>query len=254
VECNGNLQGGPKVRFIRIAFLFAVVANTWLGLQPACAQDITIPKGVVAKEIDPPAQAGKPRSPGTRVMVIEIFDYTCGHCGTFQPLLDEWAMQQPDDVDFVQLPSVMGSTNTTMQFIAARAYITLMIMGQNGYPKQSQVVHRKFFSEIQPFFEHFATSDPDGTIEDLIEFMAAQAAREGMDKDEFKRIYRSHEVDEAMITIRRAEESFDFEALPAIVINGAYVIYQKPFYAPESFDDFSKQMLKLAGQLVHNEP
>jgi hypothetical protein len=57
-----------------------------------------------------------------------------------------------------------------------------------------------------------------------------------------------------MITIRRAEESFDFEALPAIVINGAYVIYQKPFYAPESFDDFSKQMLKLAGQLVHNEP
>lgn len=242
------------MRFTRIAVLLAVVASGWLGLQPACAQDVTIPDGVVAKEIDPPARTGIPVSPVKRVMVIEIFDYTCDHCRTFQPLFDKWAMGQPEDVDVMQLPSLIGSMDSTMQNLAARAYVTLMIMGKNGYPVQSQLAHRHFFSEILPFYEHMTKSEPHGTYKDMIDFMAAQAAREGMDKDEFYKVFRSPEVDEALKKIRQAEETFDLSGIPAIVVNGKYLVEPNPWDTTTPADDVYNGMLQLAGKLAAREP
>lgn len=242
------------MRFTRIAVLFALVASASFGLQPAYGQDIAIPDGVVAKEIDPPATSAIPGRPGKSALVMEIFDYTCSHCRVFQPMLDNWAMQQPDDVDVLQLPFLLGSSlDSNLQLLSGRAYITLMIMGRNGYPTQSQLAHQQFFGEILPFYEHMIKSDPPGTYKDMVEFMAAQVAREGMDKDEFKKIFFSHEVDEAVKSIREAEKSFEIDAIPAIVVSGKYYVGADPWDTTTSTDDVYNGMLKLAGQLVDYE-
>ncbi|MBR0550882.1 thioredoxin domain-containing protein [Stakelama marina] len=243
------------MRLTRIAFLIVVVASAWSGLQPAYAQDIAIPDGVVAKEIDPPVPSAIPGSHDKRVLVMEIFDYACSHCRAFQPMFDKWAMQQADDVDILQLPYLLGSSlDSNLQLLSGRAYIALMIMGRNGYPTQSLLAHRQFFDEILPFYQHMTKSDPPGTYKDMVEFMAAQVAREGMGKDEFKKIFFSHEVDEAVKSIQQAEKSFDVPGIPAIVVNGKYYVAPDPWDTKTPTDEVYNGMLKLTGQLAAREP
>ena len=44
------------------------------------------------------------------VEVAEVFWYGCPHCYTFKPLIESWADQAPDYVNFVKLPAALGQS------------------------------------------------------------------------------------------------------------------------------------------------
>jgi thiol:disulfide interchange protein DsbA len=52
--------------------------------------------------LDQPVRTADP----SKIEVAEVFAYTCGHCFTFEPLLQAWKKQQRDDVVVVQVPAI----------------------------------------------------------------------------------------------------------------------------------------------------
>ena len=42
----------------------------------------------------------------SKVEVIEAFWYGCSHCFRFEPLIADWEVNKPDDVDFVRFPAL----------------------------------------------------------------------------------------------------------------------------------------------------
>src|SRR5690606_19625575 len=53
-----------------------------------------------------------------KIEVAEVFSYHCGHCFNFEPILQAWEKQQPDDVVVVQTPAIW---NAQMENLARRS-------------------------------------------------------------------------------------------------------------------------------------
>ncbi len=41
----------------------------------------------------------------SKIEIVEFFWYGCGHCYSFEPLLEEWKKDLPDDVAFRPIPA-----------------------------------------------------------------------------------------------------------------------------------------------------
>ena len=76
-------------------------------------------------------------APGKKVEVIEFFMYTCPHCYSLDPLLEEWVKKQGDRIVFKRLHFAQGPTDPL-----AHAYVTLEAMGQ------TELVHSKILRAI----------------------------------------------------------------------------------------------------------
>ena len=53
-------------------------------------------------EVDNP----RPRRAGEPITVVEFFSYSCIHCMNFDPVIEEWAEEQADDVVFSRQPAM----------------------------------------------------------------------------------------------------------------------------------------------------
>lgn len=138
-----------------------------------------------------------------KIEVLEIFWYGCPHCYSFEPYLEKWAATMPDDVEFVRLPGVLNQSWVPH----ARAFYTAQKLGvlERIHMPLFNALHRekkKIFSESE-----------------LRRFFVDQ----GIDGDEFDRVYRSNEVDtrvkQAFLTARNARVT----GVPTILVNGKYM-------------------------------
>ena len=59
-----------------------------------------------------------------KIGVSEFFWYGCGHCYTFEPMVEQWKKSLPDDVDFRGSPAIW---NAAME-LHARAYYTADVL------------------------------------------------------------------------------------------------------------------------------
>lgn len=60
-----------------------------------------------------------------KIEVVEVFWYGCPHCFHLEPLVDAWAAEQPEDVDFWRSPAIWNRTMRTH----ARAFYTARALG-----------------------------------------------------------------------------------------------------------------------------
>lgn len=154
---------------------------------------------------DQPYQIVEPAQPthsGDKIEVTEIFWYGCPHCYAFEPYVEKWLKNKPDDVVFRRVPGVLGRD----WMAHARAYYTAE---QLGILDQ---IHRPLFDAIHKDRRKIFTG------EQLRDFFAEH----GVDKDEFTKIFNSPEVTEKIKQAFIEGQNYKVTGVPTVIVNGKY--------------------------------
>jgi thiol:disulfide interchange protein DsbA len=145
------------------------------------------------QQVPEPATVPNP----ARVEVIDFFWYGCPYCNLFEPHLQDWLANKPDNVDFIRVPAVIrsGWSNQARVFYTAEALGVL------------DRLHKQLFDAHH--------------IDDLDE-LAAMFTEQGIERTRFEAVFNSEEtsrkVQEAVTLTRR----YAIDSVPAIVVNGRY--------------------------------
>lgn len=148
-----------------------------------------------------PAAQGTSSSPDL-IEVAEIFWYGCPHCYTFDPYLENWRKNLPDDVSFVRIPAVW---NSVLQ-IHARAFYTAEALDVVAE------LHSPIFREIHNN-QNFL--DSQGA---LAEFFG----QHGVEADAFNAAYESFAVNTKLNRADELSRRYRIASVPTVVINGKY--------------------------------
>lgn len=138
-----------------------------------------------------------------RAEVVEVFWYGCPHCYAFEPQLQKWLENKPDQVDFKLLPGVLSAG----WIPHARAFFTAVRLDV------LDDIHHQLFDAIHK--DKRQIYDEASIREFFIE--------QGVDGDEFTRVYHSLEINSLVRQAFELEKHFRISRVPSIIINGKYV-------------------------------
>lgn len=175
------------------AFL-SIILFVLCGMTSAAGADQ--PEYVV---IDPPLATHS----GDKIEVMEIFWYGCPHCYAFEPSLEKWLSSKPDNVEFRLMPGILNRGWVPH----ARAYYTAEKLGILDR------IHRQLFDAIHKDRRNIFDEDS------IRQFFVEQ----GVDGDEFSKVYDSKEIDEMLKQAAQDQISARITGVPAIIINGKYL-------------------------------
>ncbi len=148
-----------------------------------------------------PAQ---PTQTGNKIEVVEVFWYGCPHCYDFEPYIDKWLETKPDDVEFRRMPGIFRKS----WIPHAKAYYTAEKLGV------LDKIHAPLFTALHKQRKRIYDD------ESLEEFFEDQ----GIDDDEFRKIYDSEEVDTKVKQAFVMGQRYKVTGTPAIVVNGKYLV------------------------------
>lgn len=114
--------------------IFLILGAGVLSSLPAAAQQYVA--GQHYAILDEPLST----SSGDKIEVMELFWYGCPHCFAFEPQVDDWLRNKPENAEFVRLPAVFRAG--TDWETHARAYYTFVVLGI------VDEVHSDFFDAI----------------------------------------------------------------------------------------------------------
>jgi thiol:disulfide interchange protein DsbA len=185
-----------------------------LAIRPAMAQEQP-----PFYELNPPLPTD---SPG-KVEVVEFFWYGCPHCYALEPALLAWVKKLPQDVVFKRVPAIFNENWAA----SARVFYTLEAMGE--LPR----LHSAFFDAIH--------KDGLRPISDsqVLDWMKVH----GVDVEQFKTTEKAFSTESRMKRARALIESAKIDGVPAIVIQGHYVVT-----AQESADAMLGRVDQFIGQ------
>jgi thiol:disulfide interchange protein DsbA len=209
---------------MRNLILSAVLAGTSLFGLTAQAADapLNLEAGKQYVELGSAVAISKPG----KIEVVELFWYGCPHCFHFEPTINPWIKQLPEDVNFVRLPAMFGG----VWDIHGQAFIALETMQVEGK------VHQAIFKAIQEDGKKLATP------EELADFLATQ----GIDRDIFLSTYNSFGVKGQVANAKRLAMAYQVTGVPSMVVNGKYRFDIGSSGGPE-------QALQVADQLIARE-
>lgn len=150
---------------------------------------------------------GNPQPPITengKVEVVEAFSYHCPHCYRFEPVIQDWAEQQPETVELIHLPVVFRADWEP----GARAYYiaeTLGILEQT---------HEAFFSALHDERRRMRSEDD----------LAAFFADFGVDRETFDETNGSFELDTKLRRAQDLARRYRVMGVPMVIVNGKYEV------------------------------
>jgi len=164
------------------------------------------------------------RRPGANVEVVEFFSYACIHCKNFDPMINEWLLTKPENVDFSRVPV----TFSPQWVLLAQTYYTLEaldILEQN---------HDRVFRRIHNTRRMFSSPD------DVAEFIDGNGATAA----EFLEAWNGPEVRRMLREGEAAQREVVISAVPSLTVNGAYLV---------SMDVGRKVALEVVDHLIARE-
>jgi len=160
------------------------------------------------------------------IEVTEVFWYGCPHCYTFDPYLDKWKANLPDDVNFVRLPVMWNPTNQ----IHARMFYTAEALG-----KLDQV-HEAIFRAIHRDKQTLTT---EASIQEfLLDY--------GISEQEFNDTFRSFAIESKLQRAKNLTQRYRIQSVPLLVTNGKYLT------EGSEINNF-EEMLAVTDELVDRE-
>jgi len=170
---------------------------------------------------------GQPFEPlDGKVEVVEAFGYTCPHCANFQPLVNAWKAQLPDDVRFTYVAAPFGG----YWIPYAKAYYAAEA---EGVLAQS---HDAMFRAL-----HIERSLPiQGASSEQI---AQWYAKYGVDPKRFAATMDSFGTNAKLNRARQFLQRSGVDGTPSMVVNGRYKVTGR------SLED----TLRITHQLVERE-
>ena len=204
-----------------------IAATALLALAPLLAWSAApapaLVPGVDYAEI-PNGTALLPR-PG-KIEVAEVFGYTCPHCASFEPVFQQWKVQQRNDVSVVEVPAPFGG----YWIPYAQAFYAAQSMGLVDR------THRDMFRAI-----HQQHRLPIGgaTPKEIAAFYADY----GVDPEKFVAAMTGKAVQAQLVQARDFLMRSEVEGTPTVVVAGKYRVLGK------SADD----VLRITDALVDRE-
>jgi len=160
------------------------------------------------------------------IEVVEVFSYMCPHCANFQPHVEPWHSELPDDVEFSRVPV---SFNRSWEPFA-RAYYTadvLDILDES---------HDRLFEALHGEGRNIRS------ISDLAEFHSEF----GVSPESFTSTARSFPVESRMRMGNASIGKWRVRSTPTLIINGKYRV------SPRRGGTF-EEMLEVADHLIERE-
>ena len=146
----------------------------------------------------------RPRRSGDPIQIVEYFSYACIHCKNFDPVIKEWADEQPDDVELILQPANFSP----IWALLAQSYLALE---QAGALDEN---HNRIFRAIHDAGRQFLTP----------EMMADYVDGRGITRDEFLRAFNSPSVKRKMQTAERDQRDWAVSATPTMIVANKYVV------------------------------
>jgi len=181
---------------MRNLILSAVLAGVSLFGATAHAEDIQAGKQYV--ELGSPVPVAQPG----KIEVVELFWYGCPHCYKFEPTINPWVEQLPDDVAFKRIPAMFGGVWNAH----GQMFIALESMG----------VERKVHDAV--FRAYHEQGNKLATPDEMAEFLAGQ----GVDKAAFLSTFNSFAVKGQMEKAKKLAMAYQITGVPVLVVNGKY--------------------------------
>ncbi|HVL02373.1 MAG TPA: thiol:disulfide interchange protein DsbA/DsbL [Dongiaceae bacterium] len=206
-----------KKLFIWLPLLLMV-----LGLHAGAAVAETYAEGVDYEVLEKPGKVEQ----ADKLEVREFFWYGCPHCFQLEAPLEEWAKNLPADVHFVRTPAPMNERWVSQ----AHAFYVAESIGKLDQisPALFNAIHVKKENissqeELAAFFKDFGVSEED-----------------------FNKRYNSFSVRTKVRQARTLAQQYALRGVPAIIVNGKYLVKGKEGSGPAS-------MLRVAEFLLEKE-
>jgi len=143
-----------------------------------------------------------------KIEVAEFFWYGCGHCYTFEPLINPWADNKPANVRFVRIPATWNN----LLLLHGRLYYTEEVLARNGVIKDPAAFRDSIFQEYHRRRNQMGTEDAIRKV----------FVRLGVSADDFDRTWKSFEVDQKLRVAADLARRYSISGVPAIIVNGKY--------------------------------
>jgi thiol:disulfide interchange protein DsbA len=183
------------LKSVHAAFL---VAALWLLSGPAVAEIVA---GRDYTVLDPPQRT---LSPG-KIEVLEFFSYGCPRCNDFYPHLRTWTQKLPRDVAFRRVATGFGHAPWTN---LAKTYYALEATGD--IEALDGALFHAIYKEHAPLFDQKSIT---GWVGD-----------HGVNPQKFATAFASFGVNTQLSQAEQMVEAYKIERLPALVVNGKYVV------------------------------
>lgn len=150
-----------------------------------------------------PIQTPQPVNDSSKVEVLSIFAYSCGHCYTFHTQhLDHW--EKPNGVDFIGVPALFNPANEHL----VRSYHAAVILG--------------IVDEFHPAV--FTTSRNNRKAVKDKNALAKFATAYGVTEKEFLDAYDSFAVEVKMSQSKQMLKNYRIHSVPTVIVNGKYKV------------------------------
>jgi len=145
----------------------------------------------------------------TKVEVVEVFWYGCGHCFHLDPSLEDWRKKaKAPYVDFVRVPVIWGDVHRAH----ARLFYTLMALGK------LEQLHADVFREIHVNNNMLVGREPAETEQMQKTFLKSK----GISEADFDKTYRSFSVEQWLQKAEQLTRRYKVTGVPSMVVNGKY--------------------------------
>lgn len=142
-------------------------------------------------------------APGDTIEVIEFFWYGCPHCYSFEPYLDKWLENAPDDITFVKAPATFNRPEVMMH---ARTFYALESMGV------APQIHRDIMAEMH---ERKNRLSDQAAMERFLE-------SKGVDVPAFREAMESFAVYVKVQQAAQQAQRYGVSGVPALVVDGQF--------------------------------
>lgn len=137
-----------------------------------------------------------------KVVVVEMFSYTCPHCFALEPQIEEWKKTLADDVEFVKVPAIFRDSWLEL----ARVFYAAQATGD------LEMLHPKLFNAIHVDKRRLTTEDQ------LLDFVEEQ----GIDREAFAKAMNSFSVKGKVKNALIMSRTSGITGVPSFIVNGEY--------------------------------
>lgn len=180
-------------------YIGAAILLSWLSAT-AQAQPALYVAGTHFEELPAAVRTNNP----DKIEVLEVFWYGCGHCFRFQPLVDDWAHNAPDDVDYLRFPAIWNE----LMKIHAQAYYTAESL--NVVDK----VHAPIFDAINLQNNRLQNERQLATL----------FASHGVSEEDFTRAFNSFPVRTKVNQAEQRMSEYQIRSTPNVIVNGKFLV------------------------------
>lgn len=143
------------------------------------------------------------RRDADRIEVVEVFWYGCPACFGFEPYIDRWVENKPDDVVFTRLPTGLGRPDGRLQ---VQAYFAAEELGVKSE------VHAAIFRTLH------VDRRPLASVDALYRLFEAA----GVSRADFDAAFEGYEVDTKVRAAEQRIRKYAVNSVPTVIVDGRW--------------------------------